>query len=211
MISSAKTRSIASPSPSRRRWTEPSAGMTDRLEKEEGCVREFRRLAPLLLGVCNGPAPEGNPAHSAPLAARLRARAQLANRSRRCHTLLSVLAIVPLATLLSHATESVAAKTGDAAGGLLNATVRNLSELVIGLAALRAGECVPRRPSPAPSSPTRSSCWARGSCSAASSIACRSSTKPAAGCSRDCLLPPHAQGALRQRQPRRRVVSRQVV
>jgi len=39
------------------------------------------------------------------------------------HTLLfvlSVLAIVPLATLLSHATESVAAKTGDAAGGLLN-------------------------------------------------------------------------------------------
>ena len=40
------------------------------------------------------------------------------------HTLLfslSVLAIVPLAALLSHATESVAAKTGDAAGGLLNA------------------------------------------------------------------------------------------
>jgi Ca2+:H+ antiporter len=38
------------------------------------------------------------------------------------HTLLfvlSVLAIVPLATLLSHATESVAAKTGDAVGGLL--------------------------------------------------------------------------------------------
>jgi Ca2+:H+ antiporter len=38
------------------------------------------------------------------------------------HTLLfvlSVLAIVPLAALLSHATESVAQKTGDAAGGLL--------------------------------------------------------------------------------------------
>jgi len=33
---------------------------------------------------------------------------------------LSVLAIVPLAALLSHATESVAAKTGDAVGGLLN-------------------------------------------------------------------------------------------
>ena len=36
------------------------------------------------------------------------------------HTLLfvlSVLAIVPLAALLSHATESVAAKTGDAVGG----------------------------------------------------------------------------------------------
>jgi Ca2+:H+ antiporter len=51
-----------------------------------------------------------------------------------------VLAIVPLAALLSHATESVAAKTGDAAGGLLNATLGNLTELVIGLTALRAGE-----------------------------------------------------------------------
>jgi Ca2+:H+ antiporter len=59
------------------------------------------------------------------------------------HTLLfvlSVLAIVALATLLSHATESVAAKTGDAVGGLLNATLGNLTELVIALAALRAGE-----------------------------------------------------------------------
>ena len=53
---------------------------------------------------------------------------------------LSVLAIVPLATLLSHATESVAAKTGDAVGGLLNATLGNLTELVIALAALRAGQ-----------------------------------------------------------------------
>ncbi|PDT16435.1 calcium/proton exchanger [Rhizobium sp. J15] len=53
---------------------------------------------------------------------------------------LSVLAIVPLAALLSHATESVAAKTGDAAGGLLNATLGNLTELVIALTALRAGE-----------------------------------------------------------------------
>lgn len=58
------------------------------------------------------------------------------------HTLLfvlSVLAIVPLAALLSHATESVAAKTGDAAGGLLNATLGNLTELVIALTALAAG------------------------------------------------------------------------
>jgi Ca2+:H+ antiporter len=54
--------------------------------------------------------------------------------------LLSVLAIVQLAVLLSHATESVAAKTGDAAGGLLNATLGNLTELVIALTALRAGE-----------------------------------------------------------------------
>ena len=46
------------------------------------------------------------------------------------HTLLfvfSVFAIVPLAALLSHATESVAAKTGDAVGGLLNATLGNLT------------------------------------------------------------------------------------
>ena len=59
------------------------------------------------------------------------------------HTLLfvlSVLAIVPLATLLSHATEAVAAKTGDAAGGLLNATLGNLTELVIALTALKAGQ-----------------------------------------------------------------------
>ena len=59
------------------------------------------------------------------------------------HTLLfvlSVLAIVPLAALLSHATESVAAKTGDTVGGLLNATLGNLTELVIALTALRAGQ-----------------------------------------------------------------------
>jgi len=59
------------------------------------------------------------------------------------HTLLfvlSVLAIVPLAALLSHATESVAARTGDAVGGLLNATLGNLTELIIAIAALRAGQ-----------------------------------------------------------------------
>ena len=51
---------------------------------------------------------------------------------------LSVLAIVPLAALLSHATEAVAAKTGDTVGGLLNATLGNLTELVIALTALAA-------------------------------------------------------------------------
>jgi len=58
------------------------------------------------------------------------------------HTMLfvlAVLAIIPLAALLSHATESVAAKTGDAVGGLLNATLGNLTELVIAITALRAG------------------------------------------------------------------------
>src|SRR5690349_1218026 len=54
--------------------------------------------------------------------------------------LLAVLAIVPLAALLSHATEAVAAKTGDAIGGLLNATLGNLTELIIAITALRAGQ-----------------------------------------------------------------------
>ena len=61
------------------------------------------------------------------------------------HTLLfivSVLAIVPLAALLSRATEAVAARTGDTIGGLLNATLGNLTELLIALAALRAGQYV---------------------------------------------------------------------
>ncbi|EJZ17327.1 Vacuolar cation/proton exchanger 5 Ca(2+)/H(+) exchanger 5, partial [Rhizobium sp. Pop5] len=59
------------------------------------------------------------------------------------HTLLfvlSVLAIVPLAALLSRATEAVSARTGDAVGGLLNATLGNLTELVIAFAALQAGQ-----------------------------------------------------------------------
>jgi Ca2+:H+ antiporter len=55
---------------------------------------------------------------------------------------LAVLAIVPLATLLSKATESVAERTGDAIGGLLNATLGNLTELIIALAALQAGQYV---------------------------------------------------------------------
>src|SRR5215467_5996047 len=59
------------------------------------------------------------------------------------HTLLfilSVLAIIPLAALLSRATESVAEQTGDAIGGLLNATLGNLTELVIAITALAAGQ-----------------------------------------------------------------------
>jgi Ca2+:H+ antiporter len=68
------------------------------------------------------------------------AAAKLAPDAHTALFVLSVFAIVPLAALLSHATESVAAKTGDAAGGLLNATLGNLTELVIALTALRAGE-----------------------------------------------------------------------
>jgi len=61
------------------------------------------------------------------------------------HTLLFVLsvgAIIPLAALLSRATEAVAARTGDMIGGLLNATLGNLTEMLIALAALRAGQYV---------------------------------------------------------------------
>ena len=64
---------------------------------------------------------------------------RVAHDSHTLLFLLSVAAIIPLAALLSHATESVAARTGDAIGGLLNATLGNLTELVIAITALRAG------------------------------------------------------------------------
>ncbi len=65
---------------------------------------------------------------------------KLNHEAHTLHFVLSVLAILPLAVLLSHATESVAAKTGDSVGGLLNATLGNLTELVIAIAALEAGQ-----------------------------------------------------------------------
>src|SRR6186997_3678909 len=65
---------------------------------------------------------------------------KLNHEAHTLHFLLSVLAILPLATLLSHATESVAAKTGDSVGGLLNSTLGNLTELVIAITALQAGQ-----------------------------------------------------------------------
>ena len=65
---------------------------------------------------------------------------KLNHEAHTLHFVLSVLAILPLAVLLSHATESVAAKTGDSVGGFLNATLGNLTELVIAIAALQAGQ-----------------------------------------------------------------------
>jgi Ca2+:H+ antiporter len=53
--------------------------------------------------------------------------------------LLAGLALVPLASLIVHATEEIAARTGPAIGGLLNATFGNLPELIISMVALRAG------------------------------------------------------------------------
>ncbi len=52
----------------------------------------------------------------------------------------SALALVPLAGVLGHATEELSAHIGQAAGGLLNATLGNLTELIIGVLALSRGE-----------------------------------------------------------------------
>ena len=52
---------------------------------------------------------------------------------------LSALAIIPLSGLLGQATEELAGHTGPAIGGLLNATLGNLAELIIAGLALRAG------------------------------------------------------------------------
>jgi Ca2+:H+ antiporter len=51
----------------------------------------------------------------------------------------AALAIVPIARLIVLATEQLAVRTGDAIGGLLNATFGNAPELIIALVALRAG------------------------------------------------------------------------
>ena len=52
---------------------------------------------------------------------------------------LSALAIVPLSALLGEAPEHLAVRTGPTVGGLLNATLGNLAELIIATLALRAG------------------------------------------------------------------------
>lgn len=51
----------------------------------------------------------------------------------------SALAILPLAGWMGRATEELAQRLGEAVGGLLNATFGNAAELIIALAALRAG------------------------------------------------------------------------
>ncbi|BDG04729.1 calcium/proton exchanger [Anaeromyxobacter oryzae] len=51
----------------------------------------------------------------------------------------AALAIVPIAAWIVRSTEQLAHYTGDAVGGLLNATFGNAPELIIGLVALRAG------------------------------------------------------------------------
>ena len=51
----------------------------------------------------------------------------------------AALAIVPIAALIVQSTEHLATHTGDAVGGLLNATFGNAPELIISIVALRAG------------------------------------------------------------------------
>src|SRR6266566_4331817 len=51
----------------------------------------------------------------------------------------AALAIVPIAALIVQATEQLSTRTGDAVGGLLNATFGNAPELIIATVALKAG------------------------------------------------------------------------
>ncbi len=53
---------------------------------------------------------------------------------------LSCLAVVPLAGLMGRATEALAARVGSGLGGILSAALGNAAELILALAALRAGE-----------------------------------------------------------------------
>ncbi len=51
----------------------------------------------------------------------------------------SALAIVPLTSLIGKATENLAVRLGETLGGLLNATMENVPEMIIGVFALRKG------------------------------------------------------------------------
>jgi Ca2+:H+ antiporter len=53
---------------------------------------------------------------------------------------LAALALVPLARWIGTATEAMATRLGPGLGGLLNATFGNAAELIVGIAALRAGQ-----------------------------------------------------------------------
>jgi Ca2+:H+ antiporter len=52
---------------------------------------------------------------------------------------MAAVSIIPIAALIVRATEQIAHRTGDAVGGLLNATFGNAPELIIALVALKAG------------------------------------------------------------------------
>lgn len=52
----------------------------------------------------------------------------------------AAVALIPLAGLIGQATEELAAHLGSAAGGMLNATLGNVTELVFGIVALASGQ-----------------------------------------------------------------------
>ncbi|EHK25901.1 uncharacterized protein TRIVIDRAFT_84930 [Trichoderma virens Gv29-8] len=54
--------------------------------------------------------------------------------------LLNFLAMLPLASILTFATEQLAAVVGSVAGGLINATFGNAVEMIVGISALKEGE-----------------------------------------------------------------------
>jgi len=66
----------------------------------------------------------------------------LEHASPQAHTWIffaACVAIIPVASLIVNATEHIAVRTGDAVGGLLNATFGNAPELIIAVVALKAG------------------------------------------------------------------------
>jgi len=63
----------------------------------------------------------------------------LAQPSAPLMFLVAALGIVPIAGLISESTERLALYTGETVGGLLNTVFGNLPELIIGIAALKAG------------------------------------------------------------------------
>lgn len=54
----------------------------------------------------------------------------------------NAVAIIPLASLLSHATESVASRMGDTVGALMNVTFGNAVELIIFMFVLAVSSCL---------------------------------------------------------------------
>ena len=66
----------------------------------------------------------------------------LERASPQAHTWIffaACVAIIPIASLIVESTEHIASRTGDAIGGLLNATFGNAPELIISVVALKAG------------------------------------------------------------------------
>src|SRR6059058_563098 len=53
--------------------------------------------------------------------------------------LTAALAVVPLTVLIADATENLSLRLGPTLGGLLNGTMGNVPELIIGISALRKG------------------------------------------------------------------------